>query len=175
MKNSLHFIVLCAVAGVALAGAVEQRKDPSQAGVRCDVQPRNVQPESGTTLRAADFGTIGDGVHDDGPAINAAFGAAKEDRGPSSVVVGLNLTYSMGESARFRDIRVASKQDAMRGVRTEEGWTASEAVKKRTLTKVMAVVLTISALLTSDVAAQGETNQDQPPNILFISKESSQN
>ena len=38
----------------------------------------------------------------------------------------------------------------------------------KTLTKIAASVLAISVMLTSAVAAQVETKQDQPPNILFI-------
>jgi hypothetical protein len=38
------------------------------------------------TLRVAAFGAVGDGVHDDGPALAAAFEAAKADGSPSTVV-----------------------------------------------------------------------------------------
>ncbi len=52
-------------------------------------------PAAGTLLQVADFGTVGDGVHDDGPAIAAAFAAAKEDGGPSTVVLE-KKTYRLG-------------------------------------------------------------------------------
>ena len=49
------------------------------------------------TLRISDFGAVGDGVHDDGPAITAAFKAAKEDSVPSMVVFEKKL-YRLGDS-----------------------------------------------------------------------------
>lgn len=46
-------------------------------------------------LRVADFGTLGDGIHDDGPAVAAAFKAAKADGVPSTVVFGKKF-YRLG-------------------------------------------------------------------------------
>jgi len=48
-------------------------------------------------LRVADFAVVGDCVHDDGPAIAAAFAAAKEDGGPSTVVFE-KKTYRLGDN-----------------------------------------------------------------------------
>ena len=52
---------------------------------------------TGTFLRIADFGAVGDGVKDDGPAIAAAFDAAKEDGGPSTVVFE-KKAYKLGDN-----------------------------------------------------------------------------
>lgn len=51
------------------------------------------------TLRVEDFGAVGDGVHDDGPALAAAFKAAKED-GVPSVVVFQKKPYRLGDNPR---------------------------------------------------------------------------
>ncbi|MCP4785328.1 MAG: hypothetical protein GY903_04855 [Fuerstiella sp.] len=48
-------------------------------------------------LRIADYGAVGDGVHDDGPAITAAFAGAKEDDCPSTVVFE-NKVYRLGDN-----------------------------------------------------------------------------
>lgn len=43
-------------------------------------------PAASPPLRVADSGTLGDGIHDDGPAIASALKAAKEDGVPGTVV-----------------------------------------------------------------------------------------
>lgn len=48
-------------------------------------------------LRVAEFGAVGDGVHDDGPAISAAFDAARAD-GVPSIVVFEKKAYRLGEN-----------------------------------------------------------------------------
>ena len=48
-------------------------------------------------LRVADFGALGDGVHDDGPAIAAAFKAAKADGIPSTVAFEQKV-YRLGDN-----------------------------------------------------------------------------
>jgi hypothetical protein len=54
-------------------------------------------PAEGATLRVADFGAVGDGLHDDGPAITAAFKAAKEDGVPSTVLFE-KKSYRLGDN-----------------------------------------------------------------------------
>lgn len=54
---------------------------------------------AGTLLRVADFGAVGDGVHDDGPAITAAFEAANADGVPSTVVLE-KKTYRLGHNPK---------------------------------------------------------------------------
>jgi hypothetical protein len=49
------------------------------------------------SLRVKDFGALGDGSHDDGPAIAAAFEAAKSDGIPSTVVFE-KKTYRLGDN-----------------------------------------------------------------------------
>lgn len=49
------------------------------------------------SLHVADFGALGDGIHDDGPAIAAAFEAAKADGVPSSVIFGKKI-YRLGDN-----------------------------------------------------------------------------
>jgi hypothetical protein len=51
----------------------------------------------GASLRVADFGAVGDGIHDDGPAIAAALKAAKEDGVPSTVFFGKKI-YRLGDN-----------------------------------------------------------------------------
>jgi hypothetical protein len=48
-------------------------------------------------LRVEDFGALGDGMHDDGPAITAAFAASKADGVPSTVVFG-KKSYRIGDN-----------------------------------------------------------------------------
>ena len=58
-------------------------------------------PAKGATLRVADFGARGDGIHDDGPAIAAAFEAAKADGVPSTVVFERKV-YRLGDKPAAR-------------------------------------------------------------------------
>lgn len=86
---------------VDLSAHPEYRGGMTQVGLRL---PRG---EGSVTLHAmslkapprrfsvADFGAVGDGVHDDGPAITAAFAAAKAD-GAASTVVFEKKTYRLG-------------------------------------------------------------------------------
>jgi len=48
-------------------------------------------------FKVADYGALGDGVHDDGPAITAAFEAAKADSVPNTVVFE-KKTYRLGDN-----------------------------------------------------------------------------
>jgi hypothetical protein len=57
------------------------------------LQAAEVEPP----LRVSDFSALGDGFHDDGPAIAAAFGAAKADGGASTVVFE-KKTYRLGDN-----------------------------------------------------------------------------
>ena len=52
---------------------------------------------AGTLLSVKNFGAVGDGVHDDGPAIAAAFAAAKRRAGGTSVVFE-KKTYKLGDN-----------------------------------------------------------------------------
>jgi hypothetical protein len=61
------------------------------------LQTARGNPSAATVLRVADFGALGDGVRDDGPAIIAAFKAAKEDGVPSTVVFE-KKTYRLGDN-----------------------------------------------------------------------------
>lgn len=54
-------------------------------------------PAAGALLQVADFGAVGDGVHDDGPAITAAFEAAEADGVPGTVVFE-KKTYRLGDN-----------------------------------------------------------------------------
>lgn len=58
---------------------------------------KSPSPSGASYHRIADFGAVGDGVHDDGPAIGAAFKAAKEDGVPSTVVFE-PLRYRLGDN-----------------------------------------------------------------------------
>lgn len=86
-----HFIPLLAglVISVAIVGA--QEASPG-------VSPGNVpSPSNRTPLKVADFGALGDGIHDDGPAISAAFKAARDDDGPSVVAFEKKI-YRLGDN-----------------------------------------------------------------------------
>lgn len=54
-------------------------------------------PSAVAVLRVADFGALGDGVHDDAPAITAAFKAAQEDGVPSTMVLEKKV-YRLGDN-----------------------------------------------------------------------------
>jgi hypothetical protein len=59
-------------------------------------------PESAAksaTLKVENFGAVGDGVHDDGPALTAAFKAAIEDGVPSTVVFE-KKPYRLGDNSK---------------------------------------------------------------------------
>jgi Periplasmic copper-binding protein (NosD) len=60
--------------------------------------PENSQSVSkNSSLRVANFGAVGDGIHDDGPAITAAFHAAKMDGIPSTVLFEKKI-YRLGDN-----------------------------------------------------------------------------
>lgn len=60
---------------------------------------QQLSPSERSPLRVADFGAVGDGVHDDGPALTAAFEAAKVDGVPSVVVFEKKL-YRLGDNPK---------------------------------------------------------------------------
>lgn len=66
----------------------------SSVGILGALEPSLTEKSS---IRVADFGAVGDGVHDDGPAISAAFKAAKEDGVPSTVVFE-KKPYRLGDN-----------------------------------------------------------------------------
>ncbi len=54
-------------------------------------------PATEVVVYARDYGTVGDGVHDDGPAIRRAINAAIASGKPSKVVLDAGKTYLVGE------------------------------------------------------------------------------
>jgi hypothetical protein len=87
MKQILRPLAIL-ISSVAILGA--QESSP-----KATLQPGQ-SPAARAPLRVADFGALGDGVHDDGPAIAAAFKAAKADGVPSTVVFE-KKTYWLGD------------------------------------------------------------------------------
>lgn len=68
-------------------------------------------PSTMAVLRVVDFGALGDGIHDDGPALTAAFKAAKEDGGPSSVVLEKKV-YRLGDTpAAWHALQMSGHED----------------------------------------------------------------
>ena len=49
----------------------------------------------GTEFRVSDFGAVGDGVHDDGPALRKAFAEASQAKQPCTIVFGKDRIYRM--------------------------------------------------------------------------------
>lgn len=91
-SGSLLLIGLC-----LMSGCSEEKSEKTLANKKLPAPDQGGSPSERSLLRVADFGALGDGVHDDGPAIAAAFGAAKADGVPSSVVFE-KKTYRLGEN-----------------------------------------------------------------------------
>lgn len=53
-----------------------------------------------TSFRVEDFGAIGDGIHDDGPALRAAAAALSNTVGPTTLSFGYGRTYRMGKESQ---------------------------------------------------------------------------
>ena len=79
-------------------------------GARAELEKgRSLPPRP--PLRVADFGAVGDGVRDDGPAIAAAFEAAKAD-GVPSIVVFEKKTYRLGDNpAAWHYFQIVGHED----------------------------------------------------------------
>jgi hypothetical protein len=89
MKRTRHFSSIIFISSVAILGAREAMPKAT---------PEKLQsPSERAALRVADFGALGDGIHDDGPAIAAAFEAAKADGVPSTVIFGKKI-YRLGDN-----------------------------------------------------------------------------
>lgn len=89
MKRTPHFFSIIFISSAAILGAREAMPKAT---------PETVQsPSERAALRVGDFGALGDGIHDDGPAIAAAFEAAKADGVPSTVVFGEKI-YRLGDN-----------------------------------------------------------------------------
>lgn len=64
------------------------------------------------TYRVADFGALGNGSADDGPAIREAFAAAASQPNPAVVVFATNAVYRFGKyNAEFNQIPIKYTQD----------------------------------------------------------------
>jgi len=104
MKYSISFLTALLLAPLAALHAsdsnpsVTPRDDTTGRvpGARAELEKgRSLPPRP--PLRVADFGAVGDGVRDDGPAIAATFEAAKAD-GVPSIVVFEKKTYRLGDN-----------------------------------------------------------------------------
>lgn len=92
MKPTLALLTALLIAPPAVLAAAAAHPSPSP---RDDAGGRSLCPRP--PLRVAEFGALGDGVHDDGPAIAAAFKAAKADGVPSTVVFERKV-YRLGDN-----------------------------------------------------------------------------
>lgn len=64
------------------------------------------------TYRVADFGALGDGIHDDGPAIRAAFAAAAALPNPATILFEPSATYRFAAyDEEFNQIQIRHTQD----------------------------------------------------------------
>ena len=86
IRQILGFFVFLVIAILCLKDAI-----PAIAAEKGQAVAKNA------LIRVADFGAVGDGIHDDGPAITAAFEAAKAD-GISSTVIFEKKIYRLGDN-----------------------------------------------------------------------------
>jgi len=81
----MNMIKFFTILGCLLAlGGMDRAQESRPSNGGDEATPRS-SSKSGA-LSVADFGAVGDGIHDDGPAITEAFKAAKADGVPSAVV-----------------------------------------------------------------------------------------
>jgi hypothetical protein len=60
----------------------------------------------------ADYGALGDGIHDDGPAVRAAFAAAAAAPNPARLVFAADAVYRLGKfDAEFNQVQIRHTQD----------------------------------------------------------------
>ena len=90
IRQILGFFVFLVIAILCLKDAI-----PAIAAEKGQAVAKNA------LIRVADFGAVGDGIHDDGPAITAAFEAAKADGISSTVIfrkksIGSVITRRLG-------------------------------------------------------------------------------
>ncbi len=87
MNPIRHLLIL--LSSAAIVAAQEPKPETALEKVQ--------SPSGNATLRVSDFGAVGDGIHDDGPAITDAFKAAKADGLPSTVVFE-KKSYRLGDN-----------------------------------------------------------------------------
>ena len=103
MKRILHLLTFF----IALVAVLDAREPRPAAAADKGPPPQRER----TLLRVADFGALGDGVHDDGPAIADAFKAAREDGVPSTVVFG-KKSYRLGDNpAAWHYFKMSGHED----------------------------------------------------------------